>query len=83
VTLLDMRLEYEQIRGSWRAKPPADHRFDLARLTELRHRAEESADEGTEQLVVEIEDLVAQIAHSGPHHHLLRQSSYNEPSDAM
>ena len=83
MTLLEMRQEYDQIRVHWRSRPPAEHRFDLSRLGELRHLAEESDDEGTEQLLVELEDLIAQIAHSGPSHRLIRQSSYNEPSDAM
>jgi hypothetical protein len=83
MTLLDMRREYERIRNSWRSRPPAEHRFDLARLGELRTEAEESNDEGTEQLLVELEDLIAQIAHHGPQHHLTRQSSFVEPSDSM
>ncbi len=83
MTLVDMRQEYEQIRGSWRSQPPAEHRFALARLGELRSQAEESIEEGTEQLLVELEDLIAQVAHSGPHAALTRQSRFNEPSDAM
>jgi hypothetical protein len=83
MTLLDMRREYEQIRGSWRSRPPAEHRFDLARLGEMRTEAEESNDEGTEQLLVELEDLIAQIAHHGPHHRLSRQTAFVEPSDSM
>jgi hypothetical protein len=83
MSLLDMRREYEQIRSSWRSRPPAEHRFDLARLGEMRTAAEESNEEGTEQLLVELEDLIAQIAHHRPAHHLMRQSAFVEPSDAM
>ncbi len=83
MTLWEMRQEYDQIRSHWRSRPPAEHRFDLIRLGQLRTEAEESRDEGTEQLLVELEDLIAQIAHSGPHHRIRRQTAYNEPSDAM
>jgi hypothetical protein len=83
MTLLEMRLEYERIRGTWRSRPPAEHRFDLARLQELHHSAADSVDEGTEQLAVEIDDLMGQIEHSGGGHPCAHSSSFNEPSDAM
>lgn len=83
MTLLEMRLEYEKIRGSWRGRPPAEHRFDIDRLRELLREADESADEGTEQLVVEIDDLIGQISHSGAAVHHPHTTAYNEPSDAM
>ncbi len=51
MTLLTMRQEYERIRSEWRSRPPAEHRFDLQRLGELRDAAVDSADEGTERLV--------------------------------
>ncbi len=82
MALLDMRREYEQIRNGWRSRPPAEHRFDLARLGELRTEAEESIDEGTEHLLLELEDLIAQIAHHRPQPHA-RQTDFNEPSDSM
>lgn len=83
MTLLDMRLEYEQIRARWRSRPPAEHRFELAALAELRERAEASTDGGTEQLVIEIDDVVSQIGGSGAHPAAARQSRFNEPSDSM
>jgi hypothetical protein len=83
MTLLTMRQEYEQIRGSWRSRPPAEHRFDLARLRELRTAAVDSVDQGTEQLVIEIEDLIGQIQHTSLPVQRDRQTAYHEPSDAM
>ncbi len=83
MTLLTMRQEYDEIRGSWRSRPPAEHRVDLDRLRALRAAAIESADEGTEQLVVEIEDLMGQISHTSLPQQRDRQTAYHEPSDAM
>jgi hypothetical protein len=83
MTLLTMRQEYEQIRGAWRSRPPAEHRQDLDRLRALRAAAVDSPDEGTEQLVVEIEDLMGQISHTSLPLQRDRQTAYHEPSDAM
>src|SRR3954470_13656876 len=83
MTLLEMRLEYERIKGTWRSRPPAEHRFDLARLQELHHAATDSVDDGTEQLTVEIDDLIAQIEHLSGRTPAAPSSSFNEPSDAM
>lgn len=83
MTLLTMRQEYERIRSEWRSRPPAEHRFDLQRLGELRDAAVDSADEGTERLVVELEDLMGQIAHTSVPLQRDRQTAYHEPSDAM
>lgn len=83
MTLVAMRQEYDDIRGSWRLRPPAEHRLDIARLTALRVAAEESSDEGTEQLVIEIEDLIGQIAQTALPRQRDRQTAYHEPSDAM
>ena len=83
MTLLEMRLEYERIKGTWRSRPPAEHRFDLTRLQELHHGATDSAEDGTEQLAVEIDDLMGQIEHSGGGRRAATSSTFNEPSDAM
>lgn len=83
MTLQDMRQEFDHIRSSWRSRPPAEHRFDTQRLRELRTAAVDSTDEGTEQLVVEIEDLIGQISHTSLPQQRDRQTAYHEPSDAM
>ncbi len=84
MTLLEMRMPYEQIKKGWRAHPPAEHRFDLERLQQLQHQAQDSADEGTEQLSVEIDDLIGQITSSSIHApHAPAAGGFVEPSDAM
>jgi hypothetical protein len=84
VTLLDVRLEYESIKSSWRSRPPSQHNGDLRRLRELKEELDSSADEGTEQLSTEIDDLIAQVAHQGVRMaHPSYSSTYIEPSDAM
>jgi len=83
VTLLEIRLEYERIKGSWRGRPPAEHRFDIEQLRQLLREANESPDEGTEQLAVEIDDLVGQIGHAAGGAHPTHSTRYIEPSDAM
>lgn len=83
MTLVAMRQEFDEILLGWRSRPPADRRTDVQRLTALRAAAEESSDAGTEQLVVEIEDLIGQIAQTGLPRQRDRQTAYHEPSDAM
>ncbi len=83
MTLLTMRQEFDRIREGWRSRPPAEHHLDLERLTALRTAAEQSTDDGTEQLTVEIEDLIGQISQTGLPRQRDRQSAYHEPSDAM
>jgi hypothetical protein len=84
VTLLDVRLEYESIKSGWRSRPPSQHNGDLTRLRQLKQELDESTAEGTEQLSIEIDDLIAQVAHQGSRMvHPSYQTNYIEPSDAM
>lgn len=83
MTLMAMRQEFDEIRAGWRSRPPAEHRLDVERLTALRVAAEESSEAGTEHLVVEIEDLIGQIAQTSLPRQRDRQTAYHEPSDAM
>ena len=84
VSLLEMRDQYEQIKATWRSLPPAEHRVAVSRLQQLRSEAEESPDEGTEQLGVELDDLIAQIGHQVHRQHGTPVApSYGESSDAM
>lgn len=84
MTLLDMRLTYEAIKSSWRSRPPSEHHLDLARLRELKAQAAGSEDDGTSQLAVEIDDLMAQIGNQGKAPHAPAVApTFLEPSDAM
>jgi hypothetical protein len=61
VTVEEMRLRYEEIKQSWRHADDRERDEDIRQLTGLSDDAASSADEGTEALQVEIEDLIESI----------------------
>jgi len=62
VTLEEVRDEYERIHLRWQSAGRQDREQDFATLQALLRHVKSLADEDSESLEVEIEDLVTQIA---------------------
>ena len=61
MTVEEMRSRYEEIKQSWRHADGRERDDDIRRLTGLADEAASSAEEGTEAIQVEIEDLIESI----------------------
>ena len=62
MTVEEVRAEFERIRARWRFAGPREREQDFAHLQALLAGAQALAEEDTETLEVQIEDLVTQMA---------------------